>query len=447
MAISEPSNRSRKGCRHGFPIPPLPLPADLRVLRKLPQEHETVVAELWLAVRRFRDWLQTPPDRRVRLLIDTSVRSSADRLYDAYSEAGALASALAAIVPLSTHMIAPDTTVLAQAYRQIAEWAEFHGLLELGILFADAVTALTPADPCAVSIAARLSRDAGYLRRAEILFQRGVGLANVVADDEAKARAYLGWGTLHFRLGDFESARRFYNRAGNLLRKGGSKSLAGEVFHDIMLMSIEAGSFDDAQKYAHRAFRWYPVHHERIPRAVHDFALLLVWQSFYAPAIPLLEKVVHHVEPIADRVMIWSTLARAAGGARDLRRFTELRDRILDLIANYDRYAPACLINLSFGAHALGQTGEAINLATKGLQLAQQRTTCKVEERAAVQLLNALANGVAPPPPRPLPTPAAAREGTSLSELITHSGRLIQRWHGPTWRRKDQDGSEKRGRI
>lgn len=417
------------------------------MLRVLPPGLETVAGELWLVARRFRDWLETSPDRRVHLLIDTRVRNAAERLGEAYAEAGSVAHALAAVVSIGTHMIEPDTTLFAHACREIAEWAEVQGLLEIGILFADAVTALRPSDPTAANLAARLSRDAEYFRRAELLFQRGVGLANAVGADEAKARAYLGWGTLHFRRGDFENAQRYYNRAGNLLRKDGTKSLAGEVFHDLMLMSIEAGSFLEAQKYAYRAFRWYPVHHERVPRAVHDFALLLIWQSYFAPAIPLLESVVQHVDPPADRAMIWSTLARAAGGARDMEKFSEMRDRVLNLLDAYDRYAPAALINLSFGAYALGRAGEAQELATAGLTRAKRRAGCKVEERVAVQLLDAIQRRDSPPPPRTLPQSERVREGASLSELVARTSRLIRRWHGPTWRRKDQAGPERRGKI
>jgi tetratricopeptide (TPR) repeat protein len=286
-----------------------------------------------------------------------------------------------------------------------------------------------------------------YWRRAEVLFSRAVGLTNEVRNDAAKARAYLGWGTLRFRLGDFQSARKFYNRAGNLLRSRGVKSMAGEVFHDVMLMSIESGFFDDAIKYAQRAFRWYPVHHERIPRAVHDFALLLVWQSHFAAAVPLLERAAKHIEPPNDRALIWSSLARAAGGAGAGARFNELRSGVLDLLRNHDRYAPAALINLAFGAYALGNAAEAETLAREGLERAELRPTFKVEERVAIELLAALAAGIPPQPDKRIPSPTSSPEAQSLSEVITRAAEMIEGWHGPTWRRKRQAGAEAKGRI
>ena len=448
MSNSAPSSRSRKGCKHSFPPAPRPLPAGLAFWRAdVPPEYEAVVCELWLIARRFRDWVETPAGERWRFLIDTRVRSNAELLHSAYADAPAVAPALAAVAPLSLHMTSPDLAELTRALREIAEWCELRGLIDLGVFFADAGTALAPNDPVAANVAGRLSREAGHWRRAEALFNRGVGLANAIGDDNAKARAYLGWGTLQFRLGDFRSAREYYNRAGNLLRKDGEKSLAGEVFHDVMLMSIETGSFDDAEKYAHRAFQWYPVHHERIPRAVHDFALLLIWQSYFTPAVPLLERVAEHVEPPQDRALVWSTLARATGGAGREARFSDLCDGVLEILRHHDRFAPAALINLAFGAYALGSATEAERLASDGLKLAEVRPTCKVEERAAVQLLEAISVRLPPPTERQLLSRSGWPEGRSLPELIERAARIIQGWHGPTWRRKHQVGLEARGRV
>lgn len=448
MSRSTPASRSRRGCKHSFPPAPQPLPATLAFWgTDVPPELEAVGCELWLTARRFRDWAETPVADRWRLLIDTGSRSNAELLHAAYEEAPAIAPALARVAPLSMHMLSPDVGELSHAFREIAEWCESLGLLDLGIFFADAETALAPTDPAAANLAGRISREGGHWRRAEVLFNRAVGLANAVGDDDAKARAYLGWGTLKFRLGDFESARKFYNRAGNLLRSGGEKSLAGEVFHDVMLMSIESGSFGDAIKYAHRAFRWYPVHHERIPRAVHDFALLLIWQSYFTPAVPLLERAAEHIEPPNDRALIWSTLARAAGGAGGAARFAELSRNVIELLRHHDRYAPAALINLAFGAYALGETGEAESLANEGLRLAELRPTFKVEERVALQLLNSISSRVPPPVEQRLSYGSTWPEGRSLPEVIERAARVIQGWRGPTWRRKHQAGVEARGRI
>ena len=116
------------------------------------------------------------------------------------------------------------------------------------------------------------------------------------------------------------------------------------------------------------------------------------------------------------------------------------------LLSDFDRYATAALVNLGFGAYFLGRHDEARHLASEGLASAKQRAG-ESGGASGNDLLELIEQRVLPPPAKSLPQHDSGREGSTLEHLVAHTTRLIRRWLGPTWRRKDQAGPERRGRA
>jgi len=97
----------------------------------------------------------------------------------------------------------------------------------------------------------------------------------------------------------------------------------GAALHGLLNLAVEAGSLDDAERYARGAMRAYGRGHPRLPELVHDVAYLWVRRESYARAIPMLQKLLPtRVEPV-ERALTLAILARAAAGAGDERLHQE----------------------------------------------------------------------------------------------------------------------------
>jgi hypothetical protein len=97
----------------------------------------------------------------------------------------------------------------------------------------------------------------------------------------------------------------------------------GAALHGLLNLAVEAGSLDDAERYARGAMRAYGRGHPRLPELVHDVAYLWVRRESYARAIPMLQKLLPtRVEPV-ERALTLAILARAAAGAENTPMYQE----------------------------------------------------------------------------------------------------------------------------
>jgi hypothetical protein len=99
--------------------------------------------------------------------------------------------------------------------------------------------------------------------------------------------------------------------------------IRGSALHGLLLLALESGALDDAERYARGAMRAYGRGNPRLPELVHDVAYLWVRRENYARALPMLQKLLpSRVEPV-ERALTLAILARAAAGAGDLRQYQE----------------------------------------------------------------------------------------------------------------------------
>ena len=137
---------------------------------------------LWLALRRVRDWVDTPPDDRASYFDSAPSASGAQeranrderaaRWADARAAAPELHDALTTLATLWTEPVQVQVGELAEACDQVSEWAENRALNETALQFAEAAAALEPeyrelGRPCLIQEAgASRSALAGRLREA-----------------------------------------------------------------------------------------------------------------------------------------------------------------------------------------------------------------------------------------------------------------------------------------
>jgi tetratricopeptide (TPR) repeat protein len=301
-----------------------------------------------------------------------------------------------------------------------------------------------------------LNRNAGNWLRSDVYFERSVGVCRELFGKEfdkkrrrairkAKARAFMGWGTLWRDLGNYGRALRLYSRAAACARRGGVKWLAAEVSHDMLVLASEMENFQSAAYYASQALQVYPVHNHRVPALGYDLALLLVRQHMHEPALELVREAVSRIASPREQLIVKALVARAAAGAGRLEEFEEVTAQVLDTVRNgWEERAVGALVHLTFAARSLGDWERANLWATYAARLLAERNIGGEERELVVYLQQEIAARRKEAPVRQLDT---AESSPLLTSLYSRLLDVLRAWRGPTWRRKDQAGPDARGKT
>ncbi len=361
-------------------------PVGLDLLNELDDELGLV---FWRAVRDVLVWSSTPPEMRVQLS-QPPTEAVAARFAAASSAAPTLAEAITefALLARAAHLV--DARALADACHAVYQWADTQGLMRPALHFAEAAALADPADPTRANFAALMCRREVMEQRAGTWYYRAFVLAKRARNDQEQLYALLGCGSLYRDLGRVREARRFILKAARLAGRTGRYREAAEAAHDLMLMESEEGALPAATEHATRAEAWYPVHHPRFIYFAHDFAFLLVRARNYAVAHALLEKAIPLFQRANERVLVWSTLAWAAGGAGRQDRLAVAEAEVLAGVTQYAEYAPAALLHIAEGARACRRWGPAAEYAARAVEAARIRKDATIE-RDSSELLSAVA--------------------------------------------------------
>lgn len=363
-----------------------------------------------------------------------------DRFHAAYGAVPPLDDALRGIAEY-LHGIG-NRRDAADALLRISEWALERGAAEPAIQCAEAAAALVPESGRLALAAGRVNRIFSEAARAALYYERAMTLARVRRKWRTYVRAHLGLGQVKKGLGDPGGARAHYFTAARAARSlSGEKWLAAQTQHDLLVLAIENGAFDDALRHARQAMEWYPRHHSRFPALAHDFAFLLVRLGLHGPALPLLEEVMRAPIPSQEQVIGWSTLARAAAGMGDESRYENAADQVLRRVGLFDHFGAAAFANLGWGATLLGRWDEAEQYASRSLELADRSDA---EAEAAEVAKTVLANVRAR---RTVEVELVGAQTSTVLRLSTDISARLTTWRGPTWKRKRQSGPERLGRI
>ncbi|HEX2091616.1 MAG TPA: tetratricopeptide repeat protein [Longimicrobiaceae bacterium] len=403
--------------------PPPAVPGWPRVVASLEEAGAELAVVFWRVLRRVHTWVRTPPEERARLY-GSGEQEARERLGQGCVHAPALVEAFGVFAQMVRAPEGVEPRQVAEACRQVHAWAEERSLMKVGMLFAEAAAMADPDNPARANDAGRMCRRAACDDRAASWYHRGFGLAVRHKARQETIRALLGYGNLMKDLGQHDEARRYFERAAQRAISTGRQRQAAEAHHDLLLMSTEIGTYSQAERHARLAVRLYPLQHPRIPHFVHDFTLLLVLRRYYSRALPLLNKLLKTLERPDESLLVWGTLARAAAGAGQRRRFAEAEQKVVQLADSFEEFSPAAFIHLAEGARTVGEWTRAEKYTAEAVERARRRRN-KVAERVGLELMEKIsARELSPPEQEP-------EDRDRMEALILRIATRLRIWKAP----------------
>ncbi len=122
-----------------------------------------------------------------------------------------------------------------------------------------------------------------------------------------------------------------------------------------------------------------------------------------------------------EQVLVWGSIARAAGGLENTERFRSAAAQVIQLATRHEEHAAAALIHVGEGARALGWWEDARWAAEYGRAIAERRHEAD-PQRMAEDLLAAVVSQETPPGEATAENPAA------VQELADQFRRRLARW-------------------
>jgi len=157
--------------------------------------------------------------------------------------------------------------------------------------------------------------------RAVSWFDHAIYLAKVEGDWSAYAQAYSGLGCLYMQRGNLPRARLVLYRSLRIAHRKELPERAAAAFHNLFAVEAIAGNWEEAERCAQRALKFYPQNARGLPRLARDLAFRWIQRGYFERALPLAKEVLAHFGSPADRALAWSDIARAAAGAGELEDF------------------------------------------------------------------------------------------------------------------------------
>lgn len=284
-----------------------------------------------------------------------------------------LAGSLSVFDGWRSHRPTVSRADVAAACEGVATWATGEGYSRTASLFAEAAAHLVPKNSAAANAAARACRDAVLYARSEHWYLRARTLAREHRSETEMIVSLLGLGGLMHHLGHHAAARGYLLDAKRRAERRNRRREAAKASHDLLLFAAEDGDYGSGEFHAAEALRLYPLSNPRIPFLVHDWAFFLTRMHIYRPALPLLRAVLERVSLRQDRAHVWSTIARAAGGAGHVALHHEAAEHVLSEMPHGSANAGYAYHNLALGAWSAGAWDEAHRFATLTIDVARAR--------------------------------------------------------------------------
>lgn len=356
----------------------------LSVLDDVPGEVGIV---LWQSLRDVGLWSGAPREERAVLFAAGSGANRMASLLAAGVPAG-LETPLATLARMTDDPAGAREENVALACREISQWLDERSLLASALAFAQAAAGAAVGDAATAFSVGRLARRRAEYARAETWLRRTVALARHSGDWHHYSRAFISLGTLYLQRGNLPVARRFLQRALRSARVHGMRDLEAYALHDLFTLSGEGGNVREANDYAREAMDAYGPGHTRLPMLAHDVATFWTSQGSFARAVPVLRSVLQHFERRADRAVVLSVLARAAGGAGDRLTFRSAWEETTEVLRTerMEEMEAEIWLEMAHGAVSLGEWDNAAEAASNALELATRRNQGKTRLTAEAVL-------------------------------------------------------------
>ncbi|HEX2208640.1 MAG TPA: tetratricopeptide repeat protein [Longimicrobium sp.] len=376
---------------------------------------------LWQSLRDTLLWADAHEDERASLF-----SPDAERARMAMVLAAQPAPELEEPMSVLARMLGEPTRIseemVALACRRISQWSDDQRLLATALAFAQAAATVTPGDASAAFAVGKLARRRFEYARAETWFRRTIALARQIGDWATYAQAFIGLGSLYMQRGNLPAARRFFIRAVRAAQRNSLHTIEGAALQDLFGVAVEAGRPDEAQSLARAAFEAYGPHNPALLRLAQDVAYSWIMQGDFARAVPVLGSLLPHLPQPADRLMVISNLARAAGGLGDRAAFRDGWDECFDLLNNakVEERAAQALLDLAHGAASLALWDKAETAAREALEIAVRSSEAKIRF-AAEALIESVRHHRTIETRRAAPAPEVVRAADTLAEDFVRS--------------------------
>jgi tetratricopeptide (TPR) repeat protein len=387
---------------------------------------EHLAFALVLALRDLNTWVEASPGERPRIF-QPPKRHRINAMAHASRAVPEIAPALETISHLRVPDVPPEAGSLVGACRRIFNWADSNALPQIAVRFAEAYARLDPDRSAFANDAARAAKHAAIPDRADVWYERAIGLAGRERNRREKIRGLLGKANLYRNERRYDEARPLLMRAASLAASTRRYREAAEIEHDLYALAVMEGTYPEAERHILSALAHYPVHHPAVPRLVHDWAFLLVQKALYAEAIPLLQMSIPQTRRIEIKLLSWGTLSHAVAGAGHRGLYEEALDRVLHFSERIQEYAAAALAHASCGARFFGEWDLAHTLATQALAVAEVRRETDVAQGVR-EFLAAIESQQA------LPPQAEPSEGHQIALINAQMLKLLQARRRPTRR-------------
>lgn len=406
--------------------PPVPRRRESEILNELPN---TLGLVLWQDVRHLHAWAdastasgpprhgraaraKAAPDLPLRPRLFAPPAASAKDLFnpspppwvvtkrkEARAQCAELGAALDELRAVASAPLAVDRAAVAEACRQVVEWALAHEHAQTAIEYAEAAARVAPEDPAIANLAGRVTRNAGEYVRAEVWFNRAIGYAREQDNRVELTRGHLGYGTLYKLLGRVSDARKHLNSGSRIARKLGQPSLAAEAQHDLCALLIVRGHYAEAEQHAQIALRWYPKNHLRFPLFVADIAYLFVLRRHFAAALRLLRAVLRTGDhPPSTKSAILALYSRALAGVGHTDEAARQQRRVLRLLRRDHEWETLALWHLAAAERIMANWATAEAYARQALEIATIQGDREMKWLTRRTLAAILARKPAPPP-------------------------------------------------
>jgi hypothetical protein len=172
--------------------------------------------------------------------------------------------------------------------------------------------------------AGKSAHTAGDGTAARFWFRHARRMARLHGAVAIETRSYLASAAVEWERRRFDVSELHIRRAFGIAKRNRNSDLAGRALHDRAALCILTNRLEDAAVAARRAFRFYGIGHENVPRLVGDLAIYWMGCQHYDRALQLLEAVWLRI-PAPASLNALGAMAVAAvveGDAAKARRYT-----------------------------------------------------------------------------------------------------------------------------